>query len=102
MPSLFSIFYAIIIGGIFIYLFKFVYDIFYGEKPEKQLRKINKYFNKETIKKINRIGHEPKKSTRYDVITESGTIKIKIKPGYKIVKIVAKKDKEKRKLFSKK
>ncbi|XJZ25757.1 hypothetical protein ACF5W4_10070 [Bacillota bacterium Lsc_1132] len=102
MSILYSLLYTVIIGGIFIYLFKFVYDFFYGEKHEKQLRKINKYFRNETIKKINCLEHEPKKFTRYDVVTSTGTIKIKVKPGYKIVKIVPKKKKEKGKFFSKK
>ncbi len=102
LSTLYSIVYSIAIGGLFVYLFIFVYDLFYGEKKEKQLKKIHKYFRNDTIKKIDLMEHEPKKFTRYNVVTENGLQKIKMKPGYKVVKIVAKKDSgkvEKRKLF---
>lgn len=87
---LYSLLYTVIMGGIFVSLCMMTYDFLYGEKKEKQIRKIQRYFQKENIKKIDLIEHEPKKFTRYHVITDKGTQKIKVKPGYKIVKIVAK------------
>jgi hypothetical protein len=91
LASLYSILYTVVVGGIFVYFFIFVYDLLYGEKREKQIRKIHKYFRKENIKKIDLMDHEPKEFTSYHVVTDKGVQKIKIKPGYKIVKIVAKK-----------
>ena len=91
MNVLSSLLYSIIIGFIFVYLCIFAYDLLYGEKKEKQIRKIHKYLRKETIKKIDLLEHEPKKFTLYQVKTDKETKKIKLKPGYKVVKMVAKK-----------
>lgn len=74
----------------FIYLFIVAYDFLYGEKHEKQNKKILKYFRKETIKKIDMLEHQPRKFTMYQVITNNGTKKVKIKPGYKVINMVAK------------
>jgi hypothetical protein len=89
LTTLYSIVTSIIIGCIFIYLFKFTYDLLYGEKKEKQIKKIHKYFRNETIKDIKLTEHEPRKFTRYTIVTSNGTQKIKMKPGYKVVKMVA-------------
>jgi hypothetical protein len=89
-----SALYPLMIGALFIYLFIFAYDLLFGEKPEKQTKKIHKHFRKYTIKKINMLEHQPRKFTMYQVITTNGTEKIKIKPGYKVVKIVSKKNKK--------
>lgn len=105
--SLLSIFYStiysLLIGGLFVLLFIFAYDLLYGEKQKKQIRKIHKYFRNETVKKVDLMEHEPKKFTRYNVVTGNGIQKIKMKPGYKVVKIVSKKKddskKDKQKLF---
>jgi hypothetical protein len=86
-----SLLYTIIVGGIFIYICIIAYDFLYGEKQEKQIRKIHKYYRKETIKKIEMLEHEPKKFTLYQVKTDKETKRIKLKPGYKVVKMVAKK-----------
>jgi hypothetical protein len=74
-------------------LFIFAYDFLYGEKKEKQERKIIKHFRKETIKKIDLLEHQPRKFTLYKVETNNGTKKVKLKPGYKVVNIVKKKSK---------
>jgi hypothetical protein len=86
-----SLLYTVIIGFIFVYICIFAYDFLYGEKQEKQIRKIHRYFRKETIKKIDRLEHEPKKFTLYQVKTDKETKRIKLKPGYRVVKMVAKK-----------
>jgi hypothetical protein len=91
VSALTSILYTIIIGGVFVSLCIFAYDLLYGEKQEKQIRKIHKYFRNETIKKIDKLEHEPKKFTLYQVKTDKETKRIKLKPGYKVVKMVAKK-----------
>ena len=91
-----SALYAIILGGLFIYIFIFLYDFFSGEKHEKQIKKIQKHFRKETIKKIDMLEHQPQKFTMYQVITNNGTTKIKVKPGYKVIKIVPKEKNKKR------
>jgi hypothetical protein len=91
LSFVFSLIYTVIIGGVFVYLFIFAYDVLYGEKHEKQTRKIRNYFRKETIKKIDMLEHQPRKFTMYQVVTDKGTQKIKLKPGYKVVKIVKKK-----------
>lgn len=83
--------YYAIIGAIFVYICIFVYDLLYGEKKEKQERKIHKHFRKETIKKIEILEHEPRKFTLYQVVTTNGTKKVKLKPGYKVVNIVKRK-----------
>lgn len=88
-----SVLYTFIIGGIFVSLFIFAYDLLFGEKKEKQERKIYKHFRKETIKKIEILEHQPRKFTLYQVITENGKKKVKLKPGYKVVNIVKKKSK---------
>ncbi|MEH7417442.1 hypothetical protein V7266_19440 [Neobacillus drentensis] len=92
MAVITSALYYIVIGAVFIYFFIFIYDVFYGEKPEKQIKKIHKHFSKETIQKIDRLEHEPRKYTLYQVTTENGKKKVKLKPGYKVVNIVAKKE----------
>jgi flagellar biosynthesis component FlhA len=92
LSFLYSAFYTIIIGAVFIYLFIFAYDLFYGEKREKQSKKIHKYFKNETIQKIDMLEHQPRKFTMYQVTTNNGTKKIKLKPGYKVVKMVSKKN----------
>lgn len=91
LSNLLSIIDSIIVGGIFVYVFIFVYDLFYGEKPEKQMKKIRQYFRKEAIKKIDMLKREPKKYTTYQITLEKEKIRIKMKPGYKVVKLVAKK-----------
>lgn len=90
LSLLYSIIYTILVGFVFIFLFKLAYEFFYGENQEKQIRKIHKYFRKETIKKIDRLEHEPKKYTMYQVVTDKETRKIKVKPGYKVIIVVAK------------
>lgn len=106
LSILYSIFYTIILGGFFVYVFILLNDLFYGEKQQKQIKKIQKYFRHETIKQIDFVEHLPKQYTRYNVVTSTGTQTIKMMPGYKVVKIVAKKkDSEKTgkwNLFSKK
>lgn len=89
-----SLLYSIIIGFVFVYICLFAYDFLYGEKKEKQIRKIHKYFRKETIKKIDMLEHLPKMYTLYQVKTDKETKKIKLKPGYKVVKMVTKKKKK--------
>jgi hypothetical protein len=91
----YSALYTLIIGAVFIYLFIFAYDFLYGEKPEKQTKKIHKHFRKDTIKKIDMLEHQPRKFTLYQVLTNNGTKKIKIKPGYKVIKIVSKQQNKK-------
>ena len=95
MSAISSTLYSLIIGVLFIFIIKFFYEFFNGEKPEKQIKKIHKYFNKETIKKIDRLEHEPRQYTLYQVTTANGKKKVKVKPGYKVVNIVPKKDKNK-------
>jgi hypothetical protein len=89
-----SALYTIIIGALFIYLFIFAYDFLFGEKHEKQNKKIHKHYRKEIIKKITMLEHQPRKFTMYQVITNNGAKKIKIKPGYKVINIVSKKTKK--------
>lgn len=96
MTVITSALYYIVIGSVFIYLFIYAYDFFYGEKPEKQIKKIHKHFRKETIKKIDRLEIEPRKYTLYQVTTGNGKKKVKLKPGYKVVNIVAKKENNKK------
>ncbi|MEH7121195.1 hypothetical protein V7128_27895 [Neobacillus vireti] len=96
MAAITSIFTYIIIGAVFIFIFIYVYDLFYGEKPQKQIKKIHKHFRKETIKKIDKLEVEPRKYTLYQVTTENGPKKVKLKPGYKVVNIVAKKENKKK------
>jgi hypothetical protein len=90
LSLLYSTLYTLIIGALFIYLFIFAYDFLYGEKHDKQMKKIHKHFRKETIKKIDRLEHQPRKFTMYQVTTNTGTKKIKLKPGYKMINIVSK------------
>jgi hypothetical protein len=96
MAALTSALYYIVIGALFIYIFIYAYDFFYGEKPEKQIKKIHKHFRKETIKKIDQLEVEPRKYTLYQVTLENSTKKVKLKPGYKVVNIVPKKDNKKK------
>lgn len=88
-----SIIYTVIVGGIFVYLSILAYDFFSGEKPEKQVKKIHKYFRKETIKKVELLEHVPKKYSLYQIKTDNETKRVKLKPGYKVVKMVKKKKK---------
>jgi len=94
MSVVYSLIYTVLVGGVFVYLFIFAYDLLFGEKHEKQTRKIHKYFRKEKITKINMLDHVPRKFTMYQVVTDKGTQKVKLKPGYKVVKIVNKKTKK--------
>lgn len=91
MSLISSILYSLLIGGVFIFIFIYVYDFFYGEKQEKQIRKIHKYYLKENIKKVEMLEYQPKNFTLYQVKTDKEIKKVKIKPGYKVVKIVPKK-----------
>jgi hypothetical protein len=88
-----SIIYTVIVGGIFIYLSIIAYDFFSGEKPEKQVKKIHKYFRKEKIKQVELLEHVPRKYTLYQIKTDNETKRVKLKPGYKVVKLVKKKKK---------
>jgi hypothetical protein len=97
LSFLYSSIYTLIIGAIFIYLFIIAYDLLYGEKPEKQTKKIHRHFGTETIKKIDRLEHQPRKYTMYLVTTNNGTKKIKMKPGYKVVNMVSKEKSKKKK-----
>jgi predicted PurR-regulated permease PerM len=90
-----SIVYTLLVGSVFIFLFKLAYEFFYGENEEKQLKKIHKYFRKKSVKKITKLEHEPRKYTIYQVVTNDETLKIKLKPGYKVIKMVPKKEKQK-------
>jgi hypothetical protein len=93
LHALSSLLYAIIVGGLFVYISIFVYDLLYGEKHDKQIKKIHKYFRKENIKKVEMLEHEPKKYTLYQIKTDKETKRVKLKPGYKVVKMVQKKNK---------
>lgn len=88
-----TLIYTVIVGGIFVYLSIIAYDFLYGEKPEKQLKKINKYFRNETITDVKVLEREPKNYTLYQIKTDGETKRIKLKPGYKVVKMVQKKKK---------
>ncbi len=91
MSLITSLIYTAIVGALFIYLCIFAYDFLYGEKQEKQLKKIRNYYQKETIKKIEMLEHVARKYSIYQIRTDKETLKVKIKPGYKIVKLVPKK-----------
>ena len=95
LSFLYSVLYTLILGAVFIFLFIFAYDLLYGEKQEKQTKKLHKYFQKETIKKIDVLERQPRKFTMYQVTTNNGVQKIKMKPGYKVIKIVSKEKKKK-------
>ncbi|MEH6995394.1 hypothetical protein V7075_22320, partial [Neobacillus drentensis] len=87
-----SLFYTIIVGGIFVFIFIYLYDLLFGEKQQKQIRKIQKFYRQENIKKIELLEHQPKKYTLYQVKTDKETKRVKIKPGYKVVKMIKKKE----------
>jgi hypothetical protein len=87
-----SLFYTIIVGGVFVFIFIYLYDLLFGEKQQKQIRKIQKYYRQENIKKIELLEHLPKNFTLYQVKTDKETKRVKIKPGYKVVKMVKKKE----------
>jgi hypothetical protein len=91
VESISSLLYTIIVGGIFVFIFIYLYDLLFGEKQDKQIRKIQKYFRNENVQKIEVLEHQPKKFTLYQVKTAKETKRVKIKPGYKVVKMVAKK-----------
>ncbi|MBV7506526.1 hypothetical protein KW850_14775 [Bacillus sp. sid0103] len=95
MSLLYSALYSLFVGAIFILLIIVAYDFLYGEKKEKQTKKIHKYFQKETIKKIDVLEHQPRKFTMYQVTTNNGVQKIKMKPGYKVIKMVSKEKRKK-------
>ncbi|MEH7307755.1 hypothetical protein [Neobacillus drentensis] len=95
MSLLYSALYSLFVGAIFILLIIVAYDFLYGEKKEKQTKKIHKYFREETIKKINVLEHQPRKYTMYQVTTNNGVQKIKMKPGYKVIKMVSKEKRKK-------
>jgi quinol-cytochrome oxidoreductase complex cytochrome b subunit len=86
-----SLLYTLIVGAIFVFIFIFIHDLLYGEKPEKQQKKIQKYFKNETIKKIEMVERQPRKFTIYQVKTDKETKRLKLKPGYKVVRLVPKK-----------
>jgi hypothetical protein len=86
-----SFIYTLLIGGSFIFLFIYLYDFLFGEKSDKQIRKIHKHLRKENINKVELIEHQPKKFSIYQVKTDKETKKVKVKPGYKVINIVPKK-----------
>jgi hypothetical protein len=85
-----SFIYTLMVGGVFVILFIFIYDFLYGEKKEKQIRKIHKHFAKEKVKKVEFLEYQPKNFTLYQIKTEKETKRVKLKPGYKIVTLVQK------------
>lgn len=91
MSNLSSLLYTLVVGAIFVYVFIFLYDVFYGEKQEKQEKKIRKYYKNESIQKIDLVEHQPRKYTIYQLKTDKETRRVKLKPGYKVVKLVPKK-----------
>lgn len=91
MELISSLIYSVIVGGIFIFIFKYIYDWLFGEKQEKQIQKLQKYYRNENVQKVEMLEHQPKKFTLYQVITDKETKRVKIKPGYKVVKLVVKK-----------
>ncbi|MCH6267306.1 hypothetical protein [Neobacillus citreus] len=91
MSILSSLLYTLVVGAIFVYVFIFLYDVFYGEKQEKQEKKIRKYYKNESIQKIDLVEHQPRKYTIYQLKTDKETKRVKLKPGYKVVKLVPKK-----------
>jgi hypothetical protein len=93
LNTLATLIYTVMIGGIFVYLSIIAYDFLYGEKPEKQLKKIHKYFRNETIKNVEVLERQPRKFTLYQIKTDQETKRVKLKPGYKVVKMVQKKKK---------
>jgi hypothetical protein len=86
-----SILYTLVIGGLFILVFIFIFDLLFGEKQEKQIRKLHKYYRKENVQKVEMLEHQPKKFTLYQVKTDKETKRVKVKPGYKVVKMVSNK-----------
>lgn len=91
MESISSLLYTVIVGGIFVFIFIYLYDWLFGEKQEKQIRKIHKYYRNENVQKVEMLEHQPKKFTLYQIKTAKETKRVKIKPGYKVVKMVSKK-----------
>ncbi|WP_147532764.1 hypothetical protein [Bacillus marasmi] len=87
-----SILYTIIVGIPLLIIVMYTYDLLFGEKRDKQLKKLEKRFAKQGVIKIDVLDYQPKQFTIFQVKTNSGTEKIKMKPGYRIVKLV-KKDK---------
>jgi hypothetical protein len=86
-----SLLYTIIVGGIFVFIFIYLYDLLFGEKQEKQIRKIQNHYRNENVEKVEMLEHQPKKFTLYQVKTAKETKRVKVKPGYKVVKMVPKK-----------
>ncbi|SDN41715.1 hypothetical protein [Bacillus sp. OK048] len=91
MTYISSILSTIIVGGLFIFIFIYLYDWLFGEQQEKQIRKIHKYYRDENVQKVEMLEHQSKKFTLYQVKTDQGTKRVKLMPGYKIVKMVPKK-----------
>jgi len=93
LSLLYSTLYTLFIGAVFIFIIIAAYDFLYGEKDEKQTKKIHKYFRNETVKKIDVLERQPRKFTMFQVTTNNGVQKIKMKPGYKVIKMVTKEKK---------
>ncbi|MEH7013176.1 hypothetical protein V7087_20590 [Neobacillus niacini] len=92
MEFISSLIYTILVGGIFVFILIYLYDWLFGEKHDKQIRKIHKYYQKENVQKVEMLEHQPKKFTLYQVKTDKETKRVKIKPGYKVIKMVKKKE----------
>lgn len=92
MDLISSLIYTILVGGIFVFILIYLYDWLFGEKQDKQIRKIHKYYHKEIVQKVEMLEHQPKKFTLYQVKTDKETKRVKIKPGYKVIKMVKKKE----------
>ncbi|MCM3691279.1 hypothetical protein [Neobacillus niacini] len=92
MELLSSFIYTITVGGVFVVIFIYLNDLLFGEKQQKQILKIQKYYRQENIIKIELLEQQPKKYTLYQVKTDKETMRVKIKPGYKVVKMVKKKE----------
>lgn len=91
MELISSLLYTIIVGGFFVFIFIYLYDLLFGEKQDKQIRKIYKYYRNENVQKVEMLEHQPKKFTLYQVKTDKETKRVKIKPGYKVIKMIPKK-----------
>lgn len=85
-----SILYTFIVGIPLLFVVMYTYDLLYGEKRDKQLKKLKRRYAKQGVVKIDVLDHQPKNFTIFQIKTNVGTEKIKMKPGYKIVKLVKK------------
>ncbi|WP_174731622.1 hypothetical protein [Mesobacillus harenae] len=81
-----SFIYILIVGFLFIYVFKIIYDFLYGENHEKQKKKLHKYFKDEQIKSIEIIEHHPRNRTLFLIKTNKYSKQMTLKPGYRIEK----------------